>query len=249
MPPAQNIRDQPLWEEKWGETWHHGAPSAPWALNPARRGSFEFQSINPKANNYREKWCEETPENARHCFWGTPVKVLGWEEEPTSISPESWKVLDKNDIKRMAFQSNHTKNSLLDSHRTVKTLSADQPNRMVSIQLFNNKLKVVPASVLVLIRYPSLRLSGVPDSIDPDGGHAGWCNENPARCYFERDPHPKGQYDKQNQFRPQSQFCCFAPKCTECDPTTHFRMEENCIACPVRIVVVFHAGAQYFCPI
>jgi hypothetical protein len=73
----------------------------------------------------------------------------------------------------MAFQSNHTKNSLLNANRVVKTLSAGQPNRMVSIQLFDNKLKVVPASVLVLIRYPSLRLSGVPDSIDPDGGHAG----------------------------------------------------------------------------
>jgi hypothetical protein len=136
-------------------------------------GSFEFQSINPKATNYREKWCEETPENARHCFWGTPVKVLGWDEEPSSISPESWKVMEKIEIKKMAFLSNHTKNSLLDSHRTVKTLSAGQPNRMVSIQLFDKKLKVVPASVLVLIRYPSLRLSGVPDSIDPDGGHAG----------------------------------------------------------------------------
>merc|ERR1712166_1683406 len=34
------------------------------------------------------------------------------------------------------------------------------------------------------------------------------------------------------KIRPQSQVCCFAPKCTECDPSTHFRMEENCVACP-----------------
>ena len=114
----------------------------------------------------------------------------------------------------------------------MKTLKAEPLDKLVKIQMYDKKFKVVPAHLLIIIRYPSLRLSGVPDSIDPEGGHAEWCSEHPARCYFERNPHPKGEYDKQRIFRPQSQICCFAPKCTECDPSTHFRMEENCIACP-----------------
>jgi hypothetical protein len=38
-------------------------------------GSFDFQSINPQATNYREKWCEETPENARYVVFASRMLV------------------------------------------------------------------------------------------------------------------------------------------------------------------------------
>jgi hypothetical protein len=201
----------------------------------AIEGSFDFQSINPKTKNYRAKWCDDF-DNDQHCFWGTPVKVLGFadgpNDAPSLIDSDQWQVLSKEKIEKMKFESNSTRSSLLDATRIVKVLTPEAPKTTVKVQMYDKTFKLVSADLLVLITYPSLRLSGVPDSIDPEGGNAEWCREHPARCYWERNPHPKGEYDKQKQFRPQSQMCCYAPKCTECDPATHFRMNENCVGCP-----------------
>ena len=219
----------------FAETTQTASGNASFSGENLIEGSFDFQVLSPTKDDYREKWCDDL-DNDQHCFWGTPVKVLGYAQDPYEapelINPDEWKVMTKKTIKSMNFRSNRTKTSLLDSQRTLKTLKAEPLDKLVKIQMYDKKFKVVPAHLLITIRYPSLRLSGVPDSIDPEGGHAEWCSEHPARCYFERNPHPKGEYDKQRIFRPQSQICCFAPKCTECDPSTHFRMEENCIACP-----------------
>ena len=193
-------------------------------------GSFKFQTINPKSDNYRAKFCDEE-ENDQHCFWGTPVKVLKFADE-TPIDKTQWVAVSKKKIKKMNFGNSATQDALLGSSRVLKQLTPGTPNIEVKVQMYDQQYKVVPAKVLMLITYPSLRLSGVPESIDPDGGNAGWCLEHPARCYFERNPHPKGDTDAQGNDRPQANICCFAPKCTECDPATHFRMEENCIACP-----------------
>ena len=197
-------------------------------------GTFEFQSINANSPDYRASWCDDE-DTDQHCFWGSPVKVLGFAADsydtPTLINPDQWIEVSKKKIKSMNFQVNKTKNSLLDASRILKAIDPEAP-AMVKIQMYDQTIKIVPTKDLIMIRYPSLRLSGVPDSIDPDGGNAGWCLEHPARCYWERNPHPKGDRDSQNKIRPQAQMCCFAPKCTECDPSTHFRMEENCQACP-----------------
>ena len=199
-------------------------------------GTFDFQTDAPTMPNYRTKWCEDD-ETDQLCFWGTPVKVLGFALEvddgmTTPALKKHWEPMSKAKIKKMRFEFNSTKNALLDANRVVTKLTPETPLRTVKIQMYDNKVLIVPAKDLIGIRYPAFRLSGVPDTIDPDGGNGGWCVENPARCFFERNPHPKGYYDEYGKIRPQSQVCCFAPKCTECDPSTHFRMEENCVACP-----------------
>ena len=199
-------------------------------------GTFDFQTDFATDPNYRTKWCEDD-ETDYLCFWGTPVKVLGYAndayETPTVIDSEAWKVLSKSKIKKMKFDLNSTKNSLLETSRVIKKLSSETGGMTkVKIQMYDKSISIVPTKDLILIRYPSLRVSGVPESIDPDGGNAAWCIEHPARCYWERNPHPKGKEDDQGALRPQANMCCFAPKCSECDPSTHFRMEENCVACP-----------------
>ena len=216
-------------------------------------GTFDFQSSNPREKNYRDKWCD-TDDTDQHCFWGTPVQVLGFansfDEEVVPIGAKEWMLVTSKSIGKLEFQGiqevrdpitlevtssgpkTATKNSLMGPTRVVKRLRPDAPNSKVKIQMYDKKMKIVPVKDLILIKYPSLRLSGVPDSIDPNGGNTEWCLEHPARCFWERNPHPKGEYDSQRQFRPQSQSCCFAPKCTECDPSSHFRMEEKCVGCP-----------------
>ena len=222
-------------------------------------GTFQFQTVDPASLDYRDQWCDDDDENRQHCFWGTPVKVLGFVTETSEplipISDEQWVAVTKRSIKFMEFKASKTKNSLLQSDRLLKKLTPDTPDARVKIQMYDKSVLIVKAKGLMSVRYPSLRVSGVPNSIDPDGGNTDWCLEHPARCYWERNPHPQGLTNDQGEPRPQANMCCFAPKCTECDPSTHFRMEENCVACPkcwwciplaAFFILVFGSVAMHF---
>ena len=110
------------------------------------------------------KWCDDEKSRA-HCLWGTKVSVVGYVDR------------DGKDIGPIDPEIGWHKTKRLDALRAFSRLREKIPTTggvvknmaYVKVRTMDNEEHVVDTKVVFKIRYPSLQVSGVPDSIDPDG--------------------------------------------------------------------------------